>query len=49
MSSSIAPYLASYYDVDTQQAQIILPSLFVVNMFFAPIGAQAVQHFNPKM
>ena len=40
MSSSIAPYIASYYDVDIKQAQIILPSLFVVNMFLSPLGAQ---------
>lgn len=49
MSSSIAPYIASYYQVELKQAQIILPSLFVVNMFFSPLGAQAAQHIHPKM
>ena len=49
MSSSIAPYVASYFEVDIGEAQIILPALFVVNMFFSPIGAQAAQRFHPKM
>ena len=49
MSSSIAPYIASYYHVDIKQAQIILPSLFVANMFLSPLGAQAAQRFHPKV
>lgn len=49
MAGSIAPYIASYYDVDVKKAQLILPCLFVLNMFLSPIGAQLAQNFHPKM
>lgn len=49
MAGSIAPYIASYYDVDVKKAQLILPCLFVLNMFLSPIGAQLAQNFHPKI
>ena len=49
MAGSIAPYIASYYNVDVKHAQIILPSIFVLNIFLSPIGAQLAQVVHPKM
>jgi len=39
MAGSIAPYIASYYDVDVKDAEIILPAIFVLNVFLSPLGA----------
>mmetsp|Transcript_45683 Transcript_45683/g.60559 ORF Transcript_45683/g.60559 Transcript_45683/m.60559 type:complete len:252 (+) Transcript_45683:355-1110(+) len=49
MAGSIAPYIASYYNIDVKQAQIILPSIFVLNVFLSPIGAQLAQAVHPKI
>ena len=49
MAGSIAPYIASYYKVGVKEVEIILPTIFVLNVFLSPIGAQLAQNFHPKM
>jgi len=45
----IETYIASYFNVEVESTQLILPSLFVINGAMFPLGSQLVQKYNPKM
>ena len=46
---TIAPYLASYFGVGYQDTSLILPLIFITNIFVMPFGAQLAQKKNPKL
>ena len=49
MVGAIAPYLASYFDVSSDATSLILPGIFVTNIFVMPYGSKLVQKLNPKL
>mmetsp|Transcript_20878 Transcript_20878/g.25633 ORF Transcript_20878/g.25633 Transcript_20878/m.25633 type:complete len:262 (-) Transcript_20878:1209-1994(-) len=46
---TISPYLALYFDVDSSATQLILPLIFVTNIFVMPVGSQLAIKMNPKV
>ena len=38
-TGAIAPYIASYFDVDSTSVALILPAIFVINTVFIPFGS----------
>ena len=48
-TSAIAPYIASYYGIDSTTVALILPAIFVMNTLFIPFGSYITQKFHPKM
>ena len=49
MAGSVAPYIASYYNVEIKQAQILLPSIFILNVFLSPIGGWLTENAHPRL
>lgn len=46
---SIAPYLASYFEVGSNQTVLVLPIILITNIFVMPFGAQLAQNQNPRL
>ena len=45
---AVSPYLAIYYDVSKGKAQLLLPLVWITNIFVMPIGGQLASRMDPK-
>jgi len=48
-TGTIAPYIASYYDVEEKTVEFILPAIFVINTVFIPFGGRITAKYHPKL
>ena len=49
MIGSIESYVASYFNVEVTQTQILFPILAVISTLCFPVGGWAAKKFNPKL
>jgi hypothetical protein len=50
VTGNLTPYIASYFSIPITETQNMLPSFFVLNCFFMPIGSKlAARNTPPKL